>query len=96
MFCSVTFYHILFYFIFFSEREKQEKLKAAELLAAQSKIAELEMRLASTKTSNKRARIEFDKDLESVKYEQEVRPQVAGGGAKCGRKERSCIFFPCI
>lgn len=49
------------------EKEKQEKLRRAELLTAQSKIAELEAQLASTKTSNKRARIEFEKDLDTAK-----------------------------
>ncbi|XP_076459747.1 mitotic spindle assembly checkpoint protein MAD1-like [Babylonia areolata] len=53
------------------EKEKQEKLKVAELLAAKSKIAELETQLASVKTSNKRARIEFEKDLDSIKSERE-------------------------
>ncbi|KAL8625266.1 hypothetical protein ACOMHN_030024 [Nucella lapillus] len=53
------------------EKEKQEKLKVAELLAAKSKIAELETQLSSTKTSNKRARIEFERDLETFKSERE-------------------------
>ena len=44
----------------------------AELLAAKSKIAELETQIASTNTSNKRARIEFEKDLDALKSEREV------------------------
>jgi hypothetical protein len=59
-------------FALFSEREKQEKLLKAELLAAQSKIAELETQLSFSKTTTKRAKIEFERDLAAARNEQEV------------------------
>ncbi|KAK7500988.1 hypothetical protein BaRGS_00007868 [Batillaria attramentaria] len=53
------------------EKEKAEKLREAELLAARSQITRLESQLTSTQMSNKRARIEFEKDLGSMKHDRE-------------------------
>lgn len=53
------------------EKEKAERMKETELLAARSQIMQLENQLAATQTSNKRARIEFEKDIDSIKYERE-------------------------
>lgn len=49
------------------EKEKDNLLKEAELTAAKSTIARLEAEILTLKTSNKRARIEFEKDLGCIK-----------------------------
>lgn len=49
------------------EKEKDSMLKDAELSAARGTIAKLEAEISTLKTSNKRARIEFEKDLGCIK-----------------------------
>ena len=56
-----------------SEKEKQAKLKEAEIVTARSQILKLESKLTSMEHSNKRARLEFDRELESIQSEQSVR-----------------------
>ncbi|XP_025081208.1 mitotic spindle assembly checkpoint protein MAD1-like isoform X2 [Pomacea canaliculata] len=50
-----------------TEKEKEGKRKETELLAARSQIALLQSQLSSLQSSHKRARIEFETDLEAVK-----------------------------
>lgn len=47
-------------------------LKDAELSAARGTIAQLEAEISTLKTSNKRARIEFEKDLGCFKDGKDV------------------------
>ena len=56
-----------------SEKEKQAKIKEAEIVTARSQILKLESKLTSMEHSNKRARLEFDRELESIQSEQSVR-----------------------
>ena len=58
-----------------SEKEKQAKIKEAEIVTARSQILKLESKLTSMEHSNKRARLEFDRELESIQSEQSVRIQ---------------------
>ncbi|XP_067673796.1 mitotic spindle assembly checkpoint protein MAD1-like isoform X2 [Haliotis asinina] len=45
------------------DKEKEEKLLKAEMIAAKSMIVKLETEVNTLRTSNKRARIEFEKDI---------------------------------
>ena len=62
----------LYYTMFYPEREKECMLKDAELMAARSTIAKLEAEISNLRTQNKRARIEYEKDLGCVKEEKDV------------------------
>lgn len=53
------------------ENEKEAMLKNAELTKARSMITKLESEIASLKASNKRARIEYEKDLGNTKDEKD-------------------------
>ncbi|XP_041363278.1 mitotic spindle assembly checkpoint protein MAD1-like isoform X2 [Gigantopelta aegis] len=53
------------------EHEKANKQKEADLIAAKAQIAQLETQIGSLKTSFKRARIEFETDVESITHEKE-------------------------
>ena len=55
-----------------SEHEKANKQKEADMIAAKAQIAQLETQIGSLKTSFKRARIEYETDIESIKSEKEV------------------------
>ena len=58
--------------VIISEKEKQAKIKEAEIVTARSQILKLESKLTSMEHSNKRARLEFDRELESIQSEQSV------------------------
>lgn len=51
------------------ERERQFKLKEAEVISAQSLITKLESKILSLETASKKSRIEYDQRLEAVQAE---------------------------
>ena len=51
-------------------------MKDAEVISAKSQILKLETKLNSLETANKRARIEFDRELESLQSEKSVSSQL--------------------
>ncbi|XP_060570209.1 mitotic spindle assembly checkpoint protein MAD1-like [Ruditapes philippinarum] len=51
------------------EKEKNFKIQEAECIAARSEITRLQSKIASLETSNKRARIEYEQQVEEVKCE---------------------------
>ena len=53
-----------------SDREKE-----AELIKAKATISELEVKVQSLETSRKRARIEYEKDMQNVRSEFQVSKQ---------------------
>ena len=55
-----------------SEREKQERVRQAELVRARSTITQLESRVGSLNTALKHAAIEHQKAVDSLKLEHEV------------------------
>ena len=57
---------------FVTEKDRESMLKDADLAAARSTIAQLKAEILTLKTSNKRARIEFEQDLGCVKEEKYV------------------------
>ena len=54
-------------------------MKDAEVISAKSQILKLETKLNSLETANKRARIEFDRELESLQSEKSVSSQLRHG-----------------
>lgn len=52
------------------EKEKQFKLKEVEAIAARSQMLKLESKISSLETSNKRAKIDFDQQIEALHAEQ--------------------------
>lgn len=66
LFCSVTMRSIEFLFSIL-DREKE-----AELIKAKAAISELEMKVQTLETSRKRARIEYEKDMQNVRSEFQV------------------------
>ena len=65
LFCSVTLINWILFSIL--DREKE-----AELIKAKAAISELEMKVQTLETSRKRARIEYEKDMQNVRSEFQV------------------------
>ncbi|XP_045214244.1 mitotic spindle assembly checkpoint protein MAD1-like isoform X1 [Mercenaria mercenaria] len=51
------------------EKEKSYKLKEADYIAARSEITRLEAKIASLETSNKRAKLDYEQQIEAVQCE---------------------------
>ena len=47
-------------------------MQKAECISAKSEITRLQSKIASLETSNKRARIDYEKEIQEVKYEKTV------------------------
>jgi hypothetical protein len=62
----LDFYLTLFHFLV--EKERTDREREAALVAAQGRIASLENQMGSLETSRKRARIDFEADVESLKF----------------------------
>ena len=57
---------------FILEKEREAKKKDAEVISAKTQILKLEAKLNTMETSNKRARIEYDREVESLQSEKMV------------------------
>ena len=60
-------------YIYFTDKEKQDRLHKAELVAAHARILSLENQIHIVKSSNKRARTEMEMDIQSEKEQRRVR-----------------------